>query len=121
MSLSKKIFEDGLSELEVVFDFTMTKTRAEVWYKYSKHLEDHRWEKKIAACIKGCRKTPTLADILDIKGYYLDNIKDYKYFEPEEDGYKYGPIPDDIVKKMDDFNEKLSAPGAIRYKKNGVK
>lgn len=88
--LSRKIFEKGLTEIEEVFHaFEMTKECADIWYKHSKYLEDSMWEKKIANCIKGCRKTPTLADILDIKGYYRDDTinspayKDYIY----EDNY----------------------------------
>jgi len=105
--LNKKIFEDGLAELEVVFNFSMTKTRAEVWYKYSKHIEDSLWKKKIAACIKGCRKIPALADILDIKGYYADNTKEYESFEPVDE-IEYKPIPESVRKKIDSIIKKVN-------------
>ena len=101
--LSKKIFDDGLEEIEIAFNgFTMTKQRADIWYKYSKHLEDSMWEKKIASCIKGCRKVPTLADILDIKGYYFDSTinSGNKYYEPDMKNYEYKPIPKELKEKI---------------------
>ncbi len=91
--LNEKLFDKGLEEIEIAFtNFFMTKERAKVWYKYSKDLEDSKWQKKIKNCIKGCRKIPTLADILDIKGYFSNDnpgymnppdlpVDDYDYFK----------------------------------------
>jgi len=71
--LSKEIFTKGLEEIETAFDnFVMTPQKAKVWYKYVNYLPEKAWQKKIQNCIKGCRKTPTLADIIDFKGYYVD-------------------------------------------------
>ncbi len=71
--LSKDVFKKGLDEIQVAFDnFTMTKEKASVWYKYASYLTDEEFKKKIQNCIKGCRRTPTLADIIDFKGYYVD-------------------------------------------------
>ena len=106
--LSQKIFKDGLKELENVFDgFTLTESKLKTWYKYSKHLEDYIWEKKIANCIKGCRKIPTLADILDIKGYYReDTPPPYdKYYEEEE--YERGKQPEEAKKNMGELYKKI--------------
>ena len=111
MILNRKIFDNGIAKIAEAFnDFGMTLKRADIWYEYSKNLDDSMWEKKIANCIKGCRKIPTLADILDIKGHYSDNSKEYKYFEPGVDDYEGGPIPKHIMKKMDDLNKKLTMP-----------
>jgi len=70
--LSRKVFEKGLTEIETVFHaFEMTKERADIWYKYSKDLKDDEWIEKVGNCIRGCHRTPTLADILDAKDYYV--------------------------------------------------
>ena len=54
----------------------MTEAKADVWYKYSKHLLDSEWINKVALCIKRCNKNvPVLADILDTKGYYYESYK----------------------------------------------
>ena len=103
--LSKKIFEDGISELVVVFNFSMTKTRAEVWYKYSKNISDSKWQKKIANCIKGCRKIPTLADILDIKGYYSNNPKEYTSEKPRD--YEWEPVSNENQEILAKMKEKV--------------
>lgn len=71
--LSKEIFTKGLEEIETAFDnFIMTPQKAKVWYKYVNYLPEKEWQKKIRNCIRGCRKTPALADIIDFKGYYID-------------------------------------------------
>jgi len=109
--LSKEVFKKGLVEIQKSFDnFKITEDKITVWYKYSKQLENSMWEKKITNCLKGCRKTPTLADVLDIKGYYSDNSREYKYCEPEEDEYEYKPMSDDIKKMMDNLKKKLTMP-----------
>jgi hypothetical protein len=109
--LSKEVFKKGLEEIQKSFaNFKITEDKITIWYKYSKHLEDSMWEKKITNCIKGCRKIPTLADVLDIKGYYSDNSVEYKCFEPEEDDYEYKPMSDDIKKMMHDSIKKSKMP-----------
>jgi hypothetical protein len=71
--LSREIFEQGLEEVEVAFSgFVMTKIKADIWYKYSKDLTSEQWLKKISNCIKGCARIPTLADILDWRGYHIN-------------------------------------------------
>lgn len=71
--LSKEIFKKGLEEIEVAFSgFIMTKRKADIWYKYSQNIIDSEWLKKIANCIKGCSRIPTLADILDWRGYHIN-------------------------------------------------
>ncbi|MBA7523101.1 hypothetical protein ES705_15224 [subsurface metagenome] len=79
----RKIFDDGVEELIKTFpDLRMTDDRAEVWYKYSKHLSDADWETRIDACIRNCtKKEPLLADILDERGYYQRKEVDYKKYE----------------------------------------
>ena len=111
--LNKKMFEDGLTEIEIAFNgFSMTKQRADIWYKYSKHLEDSQWESKIARCIKGCRKVPTLADILDFNGYYQDDTitpsgyGDYKY----EESPKHSKMPDGFKEHMDKVLANIKMP-----------
>lgn len=99
--LSRKIFEKGLTEIETVFHaFEMTKERADIWYTYSKDLTDSMWQKKIANCIKGCRKIPTLADILDIKSYYADHSKEYNNFEPPEEEPEKSVMPEWFKKRF---------------------
>ena len=75
--MDRKIFDDGIEELITAFSgLEMTEVRAEIWYKYSKHLTDGQWLEKIASCIKRCNKNvPVLADILDTKGYYYESYK----------------------------------------------
>ena len=72
-----KTFNDGINDLKIAFpELKMTKERAQLWYKYSKHLTDGQWVEKIASCIKRCNKNvPVLADILDTKGYYYESYK----------------------------------------------
>jgi hypothetical protein len=77
--LSKDEYRKGLKELEEVFDgFVLTEGKIKIWYKYSKNIEDHQWQNKIRNCIRNCRKIPTLADILDIKGWYRDDEYPYQ-------------------------------------------
>jgi hypothetical protein len=71
--LSEKTFKEGLAEMEIAFDnFIITEEKARVWYKYCSYLKDNDFRKKIKNCIRGCRRTPTLADIIDFRGYYVD-------------------------------------------------
>jgi len=71
--LDRKVFDDGIEEIENAFDnFIMTKTKGDIWYKYCNYLTDEDFKKKIKNVIRGCRRTPTLADIIDWKGYYVD-------------------------------------------------
>ena len=111
MSLLKKIFNEGLVEIEIAFsNFEMTKKRADIWYKYSKHLTDDVWKSKIKNCIKGCRKIPTLADILDLQGYYIDKKelaeiekikRDKEWQDIKEEKFNGVPIPKKIKEKID--------------------
>ncbi|MBA7478842.1 hypothetical protein ES707_14270 [subsurface metagenome] len=103
--LLRRIFEEGLVEIEIAFsNFEMTKKRADIWYKYCKDLTDEDWKEKIKNCIKGCRKIPTLADILDWKNYYVNGKelaelelrqteKQWQDKKEKRDDYKYKPIP----------------------------
>jgi len=109
--LLRKIFEEGLVEIEVTFsNFEMTKKRADIWYKYSRHLTNNIWQDKIKNCIKGCRKIPTLADILDLQGYYIDKKelaeiermkRDKEWREIKEENFDGVPIPKKIKEKID--------------------
>jgi len=91
--LNKKLFKEALEEIEEVFDgFNLTESKIKIWYKYSKILTDDQWNEKIKNCIRFCRKIPTLADILDLKGYYKEE-KDWSEVNIfEEDNYKYKSI-----------------------------
>jgi len=99
--LLRKMFEEGLEEIEIAFkNFEMTKRRADIWYKYSKDLTDSQWKGKIESCIRFCRKIPTLADILDLKGYYKEE-KDWSEIDTfKEDDYEYSTIPPDVKAKI---------------------
>ena len=99
--LNRKIFEAGIEEIETAFTgFIMTKQKADIWYKYSNHLIDSQWKKKIESCIKFCRKIPTLADILDLSGYYKkdEGWVGIPIFKEEE--YKHKPIPPKIKEQI---------------------
>jgi hypothetical protein len=75
--LSRKVFDDGIEEIENVFDnFAMTKTKGDIWYKYCNHLSDNDFKNKVQNAIRGCRRNPTLADIIDWKGYFIDGKLD---------------------------------------------
>ena len=71
--LSKEIFTKGIEDIKESFiGFEITKRRAEIWHKYCQDLTDKKFLYRIKNCIKGCRKIPTLADILDWKNYYVN-------------------------------------------------
>jgi hypothetical protein len=75
--LNRKVFDDGIEEIESVFDnFAMTKTKGDIWYKYCNYLSDNDFKVKIKNVIRGCRRNPTLADIIDWKGYFIDGKLD---------------------------------------------
>jgi len=75
--LNRKVFDDGIEEIESVFDnFAMTKTKGDIWYKYCNYLTDNDFKVKIKNVIRGCRRNPTLADIIDWKGYFIDGKLD---------------------------------------------
>jgi hypothetical protein len=78
MTLNRKLFDDGLEELTVAFEMNMTPAKADIWYKYSKDIEDYQWQRKIKNCIRNCRKVPTLADILDNQGWYKSDELPYQ-------------------------------------------
>ena len=108
---SMEIFKKGLVEIENVFEgFNLTENKIKIWYKYSKHLPDNVWKYKIKNCIKGCRKVPALADILDLQGYYVDKKemaelnrlkidKDWEDFKNEN--FDGTPIPKNIKSRLD--------------------
>lgn len=101
VTLSRKTFEVGLDELEKAFNnFDMTKERADIWFKYSCYLDNDQWERKIKNTIKGCHRVPTLADILDVKGYYSETFNAPAY--PE---YKAEEIPKTEIPEW--FKEKI--------------
>jgi hypothetical protein len=94
--VNRKIFDDGLEEIENAFDgFLMTKTKADIWYKYCKDLTDNKFLYRIANCIKGCRKIPALADILDWRNYYV-NEKEEADIRAKKD-----EIKNEAIKKME--------------------
>lgn len=115
MTLSRKVFEQGLEEIENSFSgFSMTKIKADIWYKYSKYITNEDWLIKIENCIKGCNKNPTLADIIDWRGYYInkkeevnlwlkqEEIKWYK-IKKEDADFEHKPIPKKVKEYMDKF------------------
>lgn len=113
--LSKKLFKEALEELEIVFEgFGLNDGKINIWYKYSKDLTNKDFIYRIKNCIKGCRKIPTLADILDWKNYYVngkeeDDLKarqeriKYEKQKKEEEPFEYTGIPEEakgIIKKI---------------------
>lgn len=80
MMLTRKVFNEGIEELTIIYpELVMDKKKAEIWYKYSSDLEDNIWKRKIRSCIKFVKKTPTLADILDLKNQnYADEGVKYE-------------------------------------------
>ena len=108
--LSKKLFREALEELEIVFDgFELNDKKINIWYKYSKDWEDNDFLYRVRNCIKGCRKIPTLADILDWKNYYVngkeeDDLKArqerLKYEKEKKDDYIHKPIPPKIKEQI---------------------
>ena len=107
----RKVFDDGIEKIQLAFnDFKMTKKRADIWYKYSKRLSDNIWQIKIKNCIKGCRHIPTLADILDLRGYYIDKEemaelekmkRDKEWRDIKEEKFDGVPMPKKIKEKID--------------------
>ena len=65
--LSIKTFNDSINDLKIAFpELEMTKERAQLWYRYSKHSEDSKFKEKISSCIQYCNKNiPLLADIIN--------------------------------------------------------
>lgn len=89
MTLSKEIFKKGIAEIEEVFDeFKMNDKKAKIWYEYSKDLTINKFLYRIKNCIKGCRKVPTLADIIDWKNYYV-NEKEEADLRAKEDELRW--------------------------------
>ena len=120
MMLLRKIFDCGIEQLQIAFgeDFKMTKDKAMIWYKYSKHLADNTWQSKIKNCIKGCRRIPTLADILDLSGYYIDRKelvemektkrdREWQDIKEKPKG-NFVPMPKKIKEKLDNLVRKWS-------------
>ena len=114
--LSKKLFREALEEIENVFaGFNLTEDKIKIWYKYSKHLTDNIWKDKIKNCIKGCRRVPTLADILDLQGYYIDKKeldemekikRDKEWQDKKERPGDFTPIPKKIKEQFDNLFRK---------------
>ena len=116
--LNKKLFRNGLEELQNAFSrFELDEKKIEIWYKYSKDLTDSQWKKKIENCIKFCRKIPSLADILDLSGYYKED-RDWSGVNTfKEDDYEYAPIPGKAKKIMDSLVNKLTPEYKARKEK----
>ena len=74
--LNKKIFKEGMRELEVVFDrFSITEGKIRIWYRFFKDLGNDEWKEKLRNCIWCCHEIPTIAHVLDEKGYYVEKAK----------------------------------------------
>ncbi len=98
--LNKELFKNGLEELQNAFSrFELDEKKIKIWYKYSKYLTDGQWEEKIEKCIRFCRKIPTLADILDLSGYYKKE-DDWSEVRALEDDYKHTDRPEKITKEV---------------------
>ena len=103
-------------EIENAFEgFNLPESKANIWYKYSRHLTDNTWEGKIKNCIKGCRRIPALADILDLQGYYIDKKeldkmekmkRDKEWQDKKERPGDFTPIPKKIKKQLDNLFRK---------------
>ena len=108
--LNKKLFREALEELEVVFEgFNLNDRKINIWYKYSKDLTDKDFLYRVKNCIKGCRKIPTLADILDWKNYYVNGKEEadlkarqerLEYEKQKKDDYIHKPIPPKIKEQI---------------------
>lgn len=109
--LSKEVFKKGIEDLRLAFpEFEMTKERAELWYNNSCELFDREWQDKITNCIRYCiKKSPLLADILDLKKVYVDNSTQYPAYQPEKDDYEYKPMPKNIREKMNMLKQKWTS------------
>jgi len=72
--MTKEIFKNGIKELLIAFPkMEVNKKRMDVWYKYSRHLTDDKWQEKIKNCVSNCFKyEPMLADILDKNNNYIE-------------------------------------------------
>ena len=87
--LSESVFKEGINEIKEVFPELELKPKTlKIWYKYSKYLTDKDFLYRVKNCIKGCRKIPTLADILDWKNYYV-NGKEEADLKARQDRIKY--------------------------------
>jgi len=125
--LNKKIFKKGLEELQNCFDgFELTEDRIKVWYKYCQDLTDEKFLYKIKNCIKGCRRTPTLADILDLRDYYVNEKeeamiearkreKEWQKLKEEDkkDAGKYALMPKEFVNKIKQNLKKIEEKGKV--------
>ncbi|ERI92132.1 hypothetical protein HMPREF1982_02673 [Clostridiales bacterium oral taxon 876 str. F0540] len=68
--LSKNVFIDGIERLVLEYKdkgFDMTKEKAEQWYSFMKNMSESEFNRKIDNCLMTCRRSPTMADVLDIK------------------------------------------------------
>lgn len=131
MTLSKEVFKKGIDKIELVFDdFKMNDKKAEIWYEYSKDLTEDKFLYRIKNCIRGCRKIPSLADILDWKNYYvnekeeadlrakkeeLENNLQKKREQKEREKITYNAIPEEakeIIKKViPGYGDKIKRQG----------
>jgi len=106
-------FKQGLTEIENAFDsFRLTESKIKVWYKYSKEINDRDWLEKIANCIRGCARIPTLADVIDWRGYHINQKEEEKLMvdkknitwektKEEEKKIEWKPIPPKVKSMMD--------------------
>ena len=81
LMLTTKIFNDSINDLKIAFpELKMTKERAQLWYRYCKHLEDSIFRQKISSCIEYCNKNiPLLADIINPNNYKREQDGHKKY------------------------------------------
>jgi len=112
--LNKKIFKKGLEKIQNAFDgFELTENKIKTWYEYCEDLTDEKFLYRIKNCIKGCRRIPTLADILDLRDYYVNEKeeamiearkreKEWQKLKDEDkkDAGKYALMPKEFVKKI---------------------
>lgn len=114
--LSKKLFRNGLEELQNAFSrFELDENKIKIWYKYSKYLTDSQWKEKIEKCIRFCRKIPTLADVLDLSGYYKNEEDWSKVKIFKEDNYEWKPIP---PKDKEQIHKVLNIPDRDKLKED---
>ncbi len=73
--MTKDEFIEQIKKVRIAYnepEFIATKDQFDVWYSFFEPLRNDFVEKAITQCIRGCRKVPSIADIM---GYY-DEIKE---------------------------------------------
>jgi hypothetical protein len=79
--LDKKVFKEGMKELELAFNLNLTSPQLDVWYKYCETFKNNEFKKKVTNCIKFCKHKPYIADLLNLEGkneFSLSNAAAYK-------------------------------------------